>query len=175
MTSPPPPDPAGELARQAALLEQLRRDVADLQQQADEPPAEPAGEAMGEGPVEPRFGDVEQWVTAVFAPTFGRHLDSRTCWCPSWWDHAEAIVRLEALWRSWEAARLDPDRGIAVWLRDFGDPQLAQLTSPDGPFRQCTPDQHHQLPELPLTPAPADTFGHDTQQQHQKEEEERHG
>ena len=35
MTSPTS-DPAAELARQAALLEQLRRDVADLQLQASD-------------------------------------------------------------------------------------------------------------------------------------------
>ncbi|MEP6463039.1 MAG: DUF4913 domain-containing protein [Frankiaceae bacterium] len=40
---------------------------------------------------------------------------------------SEALLRAEALWRSWEAHRLDPERGIAVRLRDFADSQLAAL------------------------------------------------
>jgi len=63
-------------------------------------------------------------------------------WCPQWWAHAEALSRLEALWRTWEAARLDPLQGIAVWYRDFCDPQLLVLFSPAGPFAQCTAERH---------------------------------
>jgi len=63
-------------------------------------------------------------------------------WCPQWWAHAEALSRLEALWRTWEAARLDPLQGIAVWYRDFCDPRLLVLFSPAGPFAQCTAERH---------------------------------
>lgn len=75
-------------------------------------------------------------------------------WCPQWWAHAEALSRLEALWRTWEAARLDPLQGIAVWYRDFCDPRLRVLFSPAGPFAQCTAERHSPGRWLPTVPAP---------------------
>ena len=56
--------------------------------------------------------------------------------------------------RVWEVARLDELRGIAVWYRDFLDPQLAVLVSSGGPFAQCTVDRHNAGPPLPTVPAP---------------------
>ena len=100
------------------------------------------------------FASVEDWVRGHLAVVYPRAVTPTARWCPRWWDHAEAICRLEALWRTWEAARLDPLRGMADWYRDL-DPQLAVLTSPAGPFAQCTPDRHAAPSPLPLLPAPA--------------------
>ena len=36
----------------------------------------------------------------------------------------------------------------ASWLRDYLDPQLAALTSPTGPFAQCTDDRHSPVKPL---------------------------
>src|SRR5690349_10635881 len=63
-------------------------------------PATNGGGARAAMP-ESLYPDVEAWVAGWFAPTFARRLGT-TRWCASWWLHAEAIVRLEALWRSWE-------------------------------------------------------------------------
>jgi len=77
-------------------------------------------------------------------------------WCPEWWRHAEAIARLEALWRAWEHLRLDPATGMSVWFRDHADHHMGVLLSADGPFKGCKPDKHgERLEPLPLT-LPAD-------------------
>ena len=110
-------------------------------------PDPPAGE-----PVEPLYGSLLEFVTEAFTPVYCRVPSPTLRWCASWWDHAEAIYRLEALWRSWELYRLEPRLGIASWLRDFLDPQLRELTSPTGPFASCTDERHS--PARPLRTAP---------------------
>jgi hypothetical protein len=103
---------------------------------------------------EPLYPNVEAWVTGWFAPTFARRLGTSR-WCARWWLHAEAIVRLEALWRSWETLRLDPNLGMATWLRDHLDPQRQVLMGDSGPFQACEAGEHNPPPELPVIPAPA--------------------
>lgn len=113
------------------------------------------GGGAGEG-LEPYCSSVEEWVGQVFAPTYARRMTPTFRWCPQWWRHPEAIVRLEALWRSWEALRLDPLLGMASWLRDHLDSQLPQLTGPAGPFADCDPHRHFPPEDdaLPVDPAP---------------------
>ena len=87
--------------------------------QPSEPP--PAGNPAGYGGEMPalRFADVESWVRGMFLPMFGWRIDGqRWFWCPQWWRHAEAIWRLELLWRSWEAARLQP-LGMSAFAAAF--------------------------------------------------------
>ncbi|GAB3267021.1 hypothetical protein GCM10027425_33620 [Alteromonas gracilis] len=82
-------------------------------------------------------------------------------WCPQWWRHDGALVRLEALWRSFEALRLDPALGISTWLRDHLDPHMAVLTDPQGPFQGCNPNKGHDSARprvIPTEPAPAGMF-----------------
>lgn len=100
----------------------------------------------------PQFADVESWVNEFFVLTFGRGAESR--WCASWWDHPEALLRLDSLWRSWEVAALDPVRGMALWIRDHLDPNLAVLFSPSGPFGNCTAEHHVRSAVLPVTAPP---------------------
>lgn len=104
----------------------------------------------------PCCGSLEQWVEQVFTATYARRATPTFRWCAQWWRHAEAISRLEALWRSWEALRLDPLLGMATWYRDYLDSQLPVLTGPAGPFADCDPTQHFDPAEpcLPHTPAP---------------------
>lgn len=116
------------------------------------PGVTPGGTGGAEG--EPLYPNVEAWVAGWFAPTFARRLGT-VRWCAAWWRHAEAIVRLEALWRSWEALRHDPELGMGTWLRDHLDPQRAVLMGDGGPFQACEGAEHNPAPELPHTPAPA--------------------
>jgi hypothetical protein len=109
-------------------------------------PSSPHGD--GEEPAEPYFTSLLQFVTEGFAPVYCRAISPTVRWCPRWWDHAEAIYRLEALWRTWELYRLEPRLGIASWLRDYLDPQLSALTSPAGPFAQCTDERHSPIKPL---------------------------
>ncbi len=99
-----------------------------------------------------RYGTLDDWVLEYFAPTFGRPIGGEIRWCAQWREHAEAISRLEALWRSWEALRLDPAMGMATWLTHYLDPQLAVLLGRGGPFAQCNVDRHER--QVALGPPP---------------------
>jgi hypothetical protein len=100
------------------------------------------------------YTSVEEWVSEYFAPMFARSLGGEHRWCSRWWDHAEAISRLEALWRSWETLRLDPALGMAVWLRDHLDHQLPILLGSRGPLAKCTAQRHDPPRSLAVEPAP---------------------
>jgi hypothetical protein len=109
----------------------------------------------------PLCRDVETWVNHIYAPTFIRRTTQLQRWCPSWWAHPEAIVRLTALWRTWEIARVaETGDGIADWLRGYFDPINPVLLGAEGPFGSCTPDRHTDTPALPVTPAPGDWWDH---------------
>lgn len=105
--------------------------------------------------VEPLCPDVETWVEHVYAPVFIRRITQTQRWCSRWWDHAEAIIRLTALWRTWETARAaDDEAAMADWLRLVFDAINPVLLAPDGPFTSCTPDRHADQAPMPLLPAP---------------------
>jgi hypothetical protein len=107
-------------------------------------------------PPEPRYPGVEAWVTKHLLPTYLRQSGPRT-WCAQWWRHPEALERLEALWRAWEALRLDTTTGMSVWWRDHADHHLPILLSTDGPFARCAGRTHQALPDpFPTDPAPTD-------------------
>lgn len=85
------------------------------------------------------FPNVAQWVQHLLLPQYARPTTSAEFrWCPYWWEHAEAMVRLEAGWRAWEHLRHEGATGPAVWWRDFGDPMMREVTSPMGPFFNCS-------------------------------------
>jgi Domain of unknown function (DUF4913) len=110
------------------------------------------------------YATLEDFVREQLAPTYRRALDNPTrTWCPQWWNHAEAIGRLDALWRAWEHLRQDPATGMSVWFRDHADHHMAVLLDSDGPFKRCSPSKGHKpLEELPLEPAPDGLFTADT-------------
>jgi len=106
---------------------------------------------------EPVYPSLEAWVSDWFAPVFARYLGASAHWCSRWWDHAEAIIRLEELWRSWEVLHKDPALGMSSWLKDHLDPQRSVLMSDSGPFHACHAQEgrHNRPPELAVTGAPA--------------------
>lgn len=91
---------------------------------------------------EPMYDTLDDWVREYFAPTFTRPIGGEIRWCAQWAEHAEAVTRLEALWRSWESLRLDAALGMTTWLTNYLDPQLSALLSRSGTFAQCQPDRH---------------------------------
>ena len=106
--------------------------------------------------IEPICADVETWVEHVYAVVFVRKISQNRRWCSQWWAHAEAIVRLTALWRTWEAARAsEEDSALADWLRTYFDALNPVLLADDGPFASCTVDRHSEQRPLPLTEPPA--------------------
>ena len=106
-----------------------------------DPAAAPAPGQDGAAP-EPVYAEVEDWVTGQFLPVYVRPLGGEYRWCAQWWQHAEAITRLTALWHAWELMRLQPGTGIAAWLRDHLDHHLPVLLSRSGPFAQCSESEH---------------------------------
>jgi hypothetical protein len=114
-----------------------------------------------EEPPELYYPDVVTFVTEQLVPMYRRPLGGPSVtWCPQWWRHAEAIARLEALWRAWEHLRLDPATGMSIWFRDHADHHMAVLLSSDGPFRGCKPKEGHdeRLDPFPLEPPPPGLF-----------------
>jgi len=79
-----------------------------------------------------------------------RRKPHNVAWCSRWWEHAEAISRLEALWESWEKLRLEPGTGMATWWRDYADPHMAVLTDRNtGPFTKCDFTKNaHEIPQI---------------------------
>lgn len=106
------------------------------------------------------FVTVADWVAGYLLPRYRRSRQQR--WCPVWWEHAEAVDRLDALWQSWEALRSEGPTGLAVWWRDFADHHLHVLTDPElGPFHACDTDRggHRVPPQFRSDPPPPDLFG----------------
>lgn len=100
------------------------------------------------------YPTLEMWVSKWFVHAFAAHPGPNRRWCSQWWDHPEAIYRLEDLWRSWETLRLNKNLGMSTWLREHLDPQRDRLMSDNGPFMSCDVGQHNPPEPLRVDPAP---------------------
>ncbi|WP_405714446.1 MULTISPECIES: DUF4913 domain-containing protein [unclassified Streptomyces] len=102
------------------------------------------------------FPTLEAFVTEYLAEILrDRDVTAVGTWCPSWWRHPEAIVRLNVLWRTFEYLRHDSTLGMSHWWLHHVDPHLAILLHPvTGPFRNCR-SGHAGGTALPLDPVPA--------------------
>lgn len=97
---------------------------------------EPAALTGGEEAAQLYYGSVDEFVREHLRHVYKRKIDGRhRVWAARWWEHDEAVIRLEALWRAWEHLRLDGATGMSVWWRDHADHHMAVLMSPDGPFQ----------------------------------------
>lgn len=105
------------------------------------------------------YANCHDFVVGYMLPSW-RHTFAGARWCQLWWRHAEAVNRLDALWRSFEVHRHGDPSGMAVWWRDFADPTMSALTRPDGPFSRCSAelDEHDQAPIWPSRKPPAGLF-----------------
>ena len=105
------------------------------------------------------FGSVDDFVRNQLLITYTRVVGPRMQrrWSAQWWRSAEAIIRLEALWRSWEHLRLDGATGSSIWWRDHLDHHMPILMSPDGPFEDSQ-DQNRPGEPLPYTEPPKGMF-----------------
>ena len=118
----------------AAQLQQFREETEAgfhyLRQELDElsvlvdgraaasPATSPAGDAAASLPL--LYPSLEAWVVGHFTRIYIRPLGGPFRWCGRWWDHTEAISRLQALWRTWETLRVEP-LGMDLWLREHLD------------------------------------------------------
>lgn len=112
-----------------------------------------------EAPPQLYYPTVDDFVREFLCQTFRRPVGpgSPLRWSARWWESAEAIIRLDAMWRSWETLRLDPATGMSVWLKDHADYHLAVLMSPTGPFRNSE-DTAKITDPLPYEPPPTGLF-----------------
>ena len=110
-------------------------------------------------PPELYYRSVDEFVRNLVIPVFRRNVGPRAeaRWAARWWESAEAIMRLEAMWRAWEALRHDPATGISHWLRDHADHHMTILMSPTGPFARSQ-DEAKTTDPLPYTPPPEGLF-----------------
>lgn len=126
-----------------------------MSEQAFEPGGEPPEQEEREpGAPQPVYASVEDWVLDYFVPVFRRTLGGEFRWCARWWEHAEAISRLSALWHAWEALRLQPGTGISTWYSQHLDHHLPVLLGARGPFYQCSEDSHREPHQARAEPAP---------------------
>jgi hypothetical protein len=91
---------------------------------------------------QPFYADLQSWVTGYYCVVFARRLSATNRWCPRWNEHHEVAVRMEALWRTWEIARLHDETGIAEWLRAELDHHAPIIHASDGPFAGCVDGEH---------------------------------
>jgi hypothetical protein len=114
---------------------------------------------------EPVYASAEDWVAGYFLPMFRRTLGGECRWCRQWWQHAEAISRLTALWQAWEVHRLDLGTGISAWYRDHLDHHLPILLGTRGPFYQCSEDTHREPHQACADPAPDGWWDDDSEEE----------
>lgn len=109
----------------------------------------------------PVFTSVDQWVDGWLLPTYRRDVGSAGStglykWDPEWWLYSEIVQRLEALWLSWEKMRLEGGPGMVVFFRDYLDPMMSVILSPEGPLSKFSPSsvRTERLAPMPAKPVP---------------------
>ena len=92
------------------------------------------------------------FVQHYLAPATDTRLGGPVVWCPRWWEHPGAAMRLKALWHSWEVLRLQPG-GTSTWWVQHYDPHMRALLDADrGPFYRC--HKTHTPPQRLRTETP---------------------
>jgi hypothetical protein len=143
--------------------------LADLEAEQLEQTAAVAGDtleaaARGDGPDgEPQlyFEKMPDWVDQFLCQAYRREISPKSTWCSEYWKHPEAALRLSAMWRAWEALRLEPGTGMSVWWRDHADHHMPRLLDANGPFKGCTLAGHGvnaKLEPLPFAKPPAELY-----------------
>ncbi|WP_219813586.1 DUF4913 domain-containing protein [Rathayibacter sp. AY1C4] len=112
------------------------------------------------------YGSADEWLRKYWRYTYRRRVSAKGQgtgrWRADWWTVDEAVQRIEALWRSWEASRLDAGLGISAWWINHAEPHMAALLSTDGPFTGAT-DENLPGEPLPYRTPPVGMFDTDIQ------------
>jgi hypothetical protein len=95
------------------------------------------------------YSSAVEFFAELLAPSYVREVNEGAtfAWCPEWYKHPEALIRMEAIWRAWEHLRLEPALGVSTWWLNHADPHMRVLMDKEGPFKKCAYDGHK-------TPAP---------------------
>ena len=112
------------------------------------------GEVGEQQPIDLAYPDAVSWLEGYLVQIWRHGADGN--WCRYWWRHAEAVTIIEALWRTWEHLRTEGPTGMAVWLRDYLNPLMHQLTAKTGTFADCRAQtsEHRARPMLITEPPP---------------------
>lgn len=107
---------------------------------------------------EPVYTSLPDFVENFVLRTW-RRSSAQSLWCPVWWEHHEAILRLEVLWDAFEATRVEPGAAMSAWVRDHWDVHMRVLTEREtSPFWACK-EGHTVPPPMPATePIPEGLF-----------------
>ena len=99
------------------------------------------------------YSNAVEFFADLLAQSYVREVNEGAvfAWCPEWYKHPEALIRMEAIWRAWEHLRLEPALGISTWWLNHADPHMRVLMDKEGPFKKCAYDGH----KSPRTPSPA--------------------
>lgn len=131
-------------------------DLDDIDPPPSDAPAPPPDEQPDAAPADEQathYADVYEFVNQFLVVIYARRVSHQTShfrWCPHWYEHPEAVARLEGLWKAFEHLRHDPHLGASTWWRDHADPTMTALTDPTGPFSACSPTSHAPPPPLPV-------------------------
>ena len=118
-----------------------------------------AQSTSGHGPIEPKpelvYSSAVEFFAELLAQSYVREVNEGAtfAWCPEWYKHPEALIRMEAIWRAWEHLRLEPALGISTWWLNHADPHMRILMDKEGPFKKCAYDGHKPpVPEKAALP-----------------------
>jgi len=114
-------------------------------------------EGHQEPPAELVYSSAMEFFVDLLAQSYVREVNEGAAfaWCPEWYKHPEALIRMESIWRAWEHLRLEPARGISTWWLNHADPHMRILMDKEGPFKKCAYDGLASSPTICTTsPAP---------------------
>jgi hypothetical protein len=90
------------------------------------------------------YSSAVEFFAELLAQSYVREVNEGAtfAWCPEWYKHPEALIRMEAIWRAWEHLRLEPALGVSTWWLNHADPHMRILMDKEGPFKKCAYDGH---------------------------------
>jgi len=115
-------------------------------------------------PDKPWHVQLAAWVQEHFA-TVEFYTDAQKIrWCPTWWEHPEAVERLKALWLAYRMIEVSDDlAAVSEWWLNHWDAHRVILFHDKGPFRNCDAERGHLTSKsdqrvLPVPALPPDTW-----------------
>lgn len=94
------------------------------------------------------YASAVEFFVELLAQSYVREVNEGAAyaWCPEWYKHREALIRMESIWRAWEHLRLEPVLGISTWWWNHADPHMRKTPMPE---KAALP---HVAPAPPATP-----------------------
>ena len=99
-----------------------------------------SGEDDNGDPIAPVFADWRDWYEQVLSQWFTQDAETGA-WCSEWREHPLAAAAVDALWRAWDVANLDPGPSMATFLAHQYFPIMRELLD-GGTFAGCSAARH---------------------------------